>query len=904
MIWKRICAWMLALCLVYSAFAGLPMSRAQAAGNTIEIGTADAFIALCNENFNNIKDKTIKLTANIDMSGKKAVAPIGGNEAFNGTFDGQGYMISNLQIAGAGLCTGLFGHVGTSGSITRLGLENVSVSGKNNTGSFAGVLTGSITKCYVTGTISGAKYTGGITGLLHAGTIENCWTDAKVSGTGYTAGLFGGCDFDTRPSDSQTEPLSPLSERIPGDMVIRNNLVLGSVTGTSCAGILGDMGVSGTSTYKNGGQTTFEGNVAWADSVESTKGGYYGPVYAWWSKGRTNDDHDAELIYNNLYWADMKLTGKSDPVNQTNGECKVHSELKIVSASKEDLGKQKTYENLNWNFENVWIWSKELGHPVLKGIEINIPGQFKTPMSLVSTWVGSPKTTRAFTWYTDTIIEDTIVQAVPQADYVDASSFGGSSAIIATGSAYELQTAADGTARNIHKANLTGLQPGTTYCYRAGDGKNWSKVYTFTTEEANETAFTFFSMTDTQNAYDKYANTLDYAAKAYPDAKFIVHSGDVVQSNSSAGYDDILSRTQDYNASLPNMVAPGNHELQKDNIEGKDFVAGIDNYKSHYQFPDNGPEGQKQLVYSFDYGNAHFVSLNTNKSFDVAYLKWVKDDLQASDKTWKIVNLHHSPFNAYGISKKQLIHILQEAGADLVIFGHNHVLARSNPLELKADNSTVDNKGSILENGVYYAEKGFPVYYSSGCAGSSAGSMTSAPDKYAEGLLYFQLAANASKDSVYGAITITEDSLTIRTHSVPNRYPDRESQLLETFVLRKPLPEFVPPKAIEGLVYNGAAQTLVEPGSTSHGKMVYSFDGETWFEELPMAADAMTHTVWYKVMGDANYRSSEPQRLYVTIAPPHILPPTGDGANIALWAALVLAGILGLLCSRKRAANR
>lgn len=123
---------MMLLCMICGMLAGLPAGNARAEGDTIEIGTADAFIALCNEDFEKIRDKKIVLTADIDMTGRNAIAPIGSTAAFNGTFDGQGHAIRNLQIAGTDVCTGLFGHVGTSGSITRLGLDQVTVEGKVN----------------------------------------------------------------------------------------------------------------------------------------------------------------------------------------------------------------------------------------------------------------------------------------------------------------------------------------------------------------------------------------------------------------------------------------------------------------------------------------------------------------------------------------------------------------------------------------------------------------------------------------------------------------------------------------------------------------------------------------------------------------------------------------------------
>ena len=75
------------------------------------------------------------------------------------------------------------------------------------------------------------------------------------------------------------------------------------------------------------------------------------------------------------------------------------------------------------------------------------------------------------------------------------------------------------------------------------------------------------------------------------------------------------------------------------------------------------------------------------------------------------------------------------------------------------------------------------------------------------------------------------------------------------------------PKAIEGLKYTAAEQTLIEAGGEpSFGTMVYSLDGETYAEELPVGKDAGTYKVWYKVDGDDNHAALAPASVEVTIA--------------------------------------
>lgn len=69
------------------------------------------------------------------------------------------------------------------------------------------------------------------------------------------------------------------------------------------------------------------------------------------------------------------------------------------------------------------------------------------------------------------------------------------------------------------------------------------------------------------------------------------------------------------------------------------------------------------------------------------------------------------------------------------------------------------------------------------------------------------------------------------------------------------------------LTYNGREQALVTEGRAFGGTMYYSLDGEAWSENVPNASEAKTYTVYYKVIGGANYNDSPVESLNVTIKP-------------------------------------
>ena len=128
------------------------------------------------------------LTNNIDLFGAVySEAFIA--ESFNGSFAGNGYVISNLTIDGGGYL-GFFSRL--YGSVDNLALENISIIGSGDyVGGLAGMSSSSISNCYLTGTVSGGSYVGGLLGD-NSGIITSSYSTGEVYGSGdYVGGLVG-----------------------------------------------------------------------------------------------------------------------------------------------------------------------------------------------------------------------------------------------------------------------------------------------------------------------------------------------------------------------------------------------------------------------------------------------------------------------------------------------------------------------------------------------------------------------------------------------------------------------------------------------------------------------------------------------------------------------------------------
>jgi hypothetical protein len=130
-----------------------------------------------------------RLEASVDLSGimwSMAVVPW-----FGGTFDGNGYEISNIHIQGGGYL-GLFGQSDSGTIISNLGVEAIDIEGAADyVGAIVGYNNGDITKSFSTGTVSGDDRVGGLAGHSDNGDITSSYSAATVSGNSRIGGLVG-----------------------------------------------------------------------------------------------------------------------------------------------------------------------------------------------------------------------------------------------------------------------------------------------------------------------------------------------------------------------------------------------------------------------------------------------------------------------------------------------------------------------------------------------------------------------------------------------------------------------------------------------------------------------------------------------------------------------------------------
>lgn len=136
--------------------------------------------------------KCFRLETNIDLMGHEWT-PIGNRRNyFNGDFDGNGKVITNLTISDVTGCAGLFGV--SRGSIRNVVLKSASVSslGNGTVALLVGDAGGSIELCKLEGKVSSQEYVAaGIAGSCSGLVISDCEINIDCSSGYLSGGIFG-----------------------------------------------------------------------------------------------------------------------------------------------------------------------------------------------------------------------------------------------------------------------------------------------------------------------------------------------------------------------------------------------------------------------------------------------------------------------------------------------------------------------------------------------------------------------------------------------------------------------------------------------------------------------------------------------------------------------------------------
>lgn len=265
----------------------LTEEEAIAQGYTV-IKTADELQAVASSN---MSGKYI-LMEDIDLSSISNWEAIGKSGAeFKGTFDGNGFTISNLKIdKGTEDGQGFFG-VAMNATIKNVQIVNASVTGKDSVGILVGnAAETTISNSSVSGNVTGGSSIGGMIGTMgssgsSANSISNSFSNANVNGKMGAGGLVGTAAMNVSISNSYATGSVTGSDHVGGliglsvfsGLSIKNSYASGNVNSTSDATAASNFGgligkASGNGTISNSYST---GQVK---ATIGNRGGFIGNI--------------------------------------------------------------------------------------------------------------------------------------------------------------------------------------------------------------------------------------------------------------------------------------------------------------------------------------------------------------------------------------------------------------------------------------------------------------------------------------------------------------------------------------------------------------------------------------------------------------------------------------------------
>lgn len=225
------------------------------------------------------------------------------------------------------------------------------------------------------------------------------------------------------------------------------------------------------------------------------------------------------------------------------------------------------------------------------------------------------------------------------------------------------------------------VTPSSTIFYKLYDSgsHSWGAEKTFSTAKNSDTQnFSFTALGDSRNGLTVWNQVSNLTNDRNSDLSLFM--GDIVDDGgSSSNWNNWLNNGV---AFLENNVVYhtlGNHEANS-----------TQTYQNIFELPKvNG----SNLYYSFTYGNAVFICLNSENAGSQAQTDWLINTLSVAninpDIKWKII-FFHKPFYPIGTQNGPMNpsfgtwwKAFDDFGVDLIINGHYHIYERTKPINRK-----------------------------------------------------------------------------------------------------------------------------------------------------------------------------------------------------------------------------
>lgn len=231
--------------------------------------------------------RTVLLDADLDLVGQG----FAGIPIFNGTFDGQGHTISNLNLVQDGSVVGFFRYLESDAVVQNLTLQGRAMpeGSRRTVGSVAGSNAGTVKNCSFVGVSSGVSMVGGIVGQnLSGGVVDGCTVTGSVYGAHFVGGIAGDnhgviancvnkASVNTKVEQNEIDISSLTLKDLIGTENVADITDIGGVAGSS-AGVVKNCQNLGTVGYQHMGYNV--GGIVGSQTGYVTACTNYGTVYA------------------------------------------------------------------------------------------------------------------------------------------------------------------------------------------------------------------------------------------------------------------------------------------------------------------------------------------------------------------------------------------------------------------------------------------------------------------------------------------------------------------------------------------------------------------------------------------------------------------------------------------------
>lgn len=251
-----------------------------------------------------------------------------------------------------------------------------------------------------------------------------------------------------------------------------------------------------------------------------------------------------------------------------------------------------------------------------------------------------------------------------------------------------------------YEAELAGLNPGTQYFYRVlMDDVEHAPADDYRFRTAAPGPFSFLVFGDSGWGGDPQMGLAQLMFRENP--ALVLHTGDIAYERGTfeqfrnrhfAVYSPLMRR-------VPFFPVPGNHEY--DTLNAAPYLS------LHSPPTETVPPSDRGRYYSFDWGDVHFVALDTNTPFLDAVraggpmLQWLENDLRTTRRTWRIVYFHHParPTSNHendttsALVRAHLEPIFDRHDVQLVFSGHEHNYQQAAPR--RGGQFVADGQGTV-----------------------------------------------------------------------------------------------------------------------------------------------------------------------------------------------------------------